>query len=80
MVIQWLQIVRVYTKTPGQKADKERPYTVFAGGTVEDICRLVHKDFVEKLRFARLWRESGVPITVSRHEAVRDHDIIELHI
>ncbi len=80
LIFDWLGIVRVYTKTPGGKPELQRPYTVFSGGTVGDICTLVHKDFAENLKFARLWRGSRDPVTVSRGETVRDGDVVELHI
>ncbi|MFW6137709.1 MAG: GTPase [Spirochaetota bacterium] len=80
ILYQWLQIVRVYTKAPGEKPDLGRPYTVFAGQTVEDICYLIHKDFIENFRYARMWRAKDDPITVSRTEPVQDGDILELHI
>ena len=80
MIFQWLKVVRIYTKAPGEKVDRDRPYTVFSGQSVGDICELIHKDFSEKLRFARLWRQKGAPITVSRNELVQDGDILELHI
>jgi ribosome-interacting GTPase 1 len=80
MLFRWLGIVRVYTKAPGQKPDLKRPYTVFAGQTVGDICALIHKDFLRNLRFARLWRGTENPITVSRNETVQDGDVLELHI
>jgi ribosome-interacting GTPase 1 len=80
MIFQWLKIIRVYTKIPGKKPDMGHPYTVFEGQTVEDICALVHRDFFDNLRFARLWRERKEPITVSRSEKVCDGDILELHI
>jgi ribosome-interacting GTPase 1 len=79
-VVDWLGIVRVYTKIPGGKPELERPFTVFTGGTVGDVCALVHKDFSEHLKFARLWRGSADPVTVSKNEAVRDGDIVELHM
>ena len=80
ILFDWLRIVRVYTKTPGEKPDLGRPYTVFAGQTVADICTLIHKDFAENLRFARLWRDSPHPITVSPQEPVQDRDVLELHL
>jgi len=80
MLFHWLKIVRVYTKTPGEKAEMDRPFTVFSGQNVGDICTLVHKDFAENLKFARLWRRSDKPITVSREELVEDGDILELHM
>jgi ribosome-interacting GTPase 1 len=80
MLFEWLEIVRVYSKAPGKKPELQKPYTVFAGQTVGDICSLIHKDFLQNLRFARMWRGSDKPVTVSKHEIVRDRDIVELHL
>jgi ribosome-interacting GTPase 1 len=80
MLFEWLGVVRVYTKAPGKKPELEKPYTVFAGQTVGDICSLIHKDFLQNLRFARMWRGSDKPLTVSKNETVQDRDILELHI
>ena len=80
VLFEWLGIVRVYSKAPGKKPELEKPYTVFAGQTVGDICSLIHKDFLQNLRFARMWRGSDKPLTVSKHEAVQDRDILELHL
>ena len=64
----------------GKKAEIKKPYTVFSGQTVGDVCRLVHQDFYDSLQFARLWRHGGKPMTVSKHELVQDEDVIELHL
>jgi ribosome-interacting GTPase 1 len=42
----------------------------------------VHKDFAEKLKFARLYRLSGEPsgLMVDRTHVVEDKDILEFHI
>ena len=80
LMFSWLGIVRVYTKAPGKKAEIKKPYTVFSGQTVGDVCRLVHQDFYDSLQFARLWRHGGKPMTVSKHELVQDEDVIELHL
>ena len=78
-LVRWLRIVRVYTKHPGQKVDLQKPYTLFAGNTVGEVCAHIHKDFAEKLRFARLWRGGAGPLTVSRDEPLEDRDVLELH-
>jgi len=80
MLFEWLGVVRVYTKAPGKRPELAKPYTVFAGQNVGDICSLIHKDFLQNLRFARMWRGSDKPITVSKHEIVQDRDILELHL
>lgn len=79
-LFRFLSIVRVYSKTPGKKPELEKPFTLFQGQTVEDVCALVHKDFVANLNFARLWRGNPNPVTVSRDEIVLDGDILELHV
>jgi ribosome-interacting GTPase 1 len=76
----WLRIVRVYTKHPGEKADSGKPYTLFAGATVGELCGRIHKDFAERLAFARLWRGGTGPLTVSRGEVLQDRDVLELHL
>lgn len=54
-----LGVVRVYTKVPGHRAEKSRPFTLRRGQTVADVARLVRRDLVRKLRHARLWGASG---------------------
>jgi uncharacterized protein len=75
-----LRIVRVYTKTPGHPADRERPFTLRQGQTIEHVARLVHKDLANTLRYARVWGKSGFDGQhVGREHKVEDGDVIELH-
>ncbi len=75
-----LGIVRVYTKAPGKPPEKDRPFTLRRGQTVEDVARLVHKDVAHALRYARVWGKSGFDgQQVGREHAVADGDVIELH-
>ena len=75
-----LQIVRVYTKTPGKPFKREKPFTVRAGQTVLDVARMVHKDFAQGLRYARVWgREVFDGQQVGPEHIVADGDIVELH-
>ena len=77
-----LDIVRVYTKVPGKKAELNAPYVLRRGLTVQDAARLVHKDFAEHLKFARLFRRAGGHdgLMVERSHVVEDEDILEFHI
>jgi len=77
-----LRIVRVYTKAPGKKADLISPFVLRRGQTVLDAARLVHKDFAENLKFARLFRPGGARdgLLVERTHLVEDRDILEFHI
>lgn len=81
-VFDMLGIVRVYTKAPGHKADMSAPFVLRRGQTVLDGARLVHRDFAEHLKFARLYRGSGGHdgSMVERTHVVEDGDVLEFHI
>ena len=78
---QILDIIRVYTKTPGQKPDFNDPIILDRGSTMEDAASEVHKDFRAKLKYARVWgsgKHDG--IMVKRDHILQDGDVIELHV
>jgi ribosome-interacting GTPase 1 len=80
-IFEMLDIIRVYTKTPGQKADTSDPIVLARGSTLEDAATEVHKDFTARLKFARVWgsgKHDGV--MVKRDHVLHDGDIIELHM
>ena len=79
-VFSALGIVRVYTKPPGQPADRTRPFIVRRGNTVADVARLVHPDVARSLKFARLWGSGAFDgQQVGPDHAVADGDVVELH-
>jgi small GTP-binding protein len=76
-----LDIIRVYTKTPGQKADLIDPIVLPSGSTLQDAAASVHKDFAASLKYARIWgsgKHDG--IMAKRDHVLADGDIIELHL
>jgi len=76
-----LQVVRVYTKSPGKPADNDKPFTVRRGDTVLDVAKLVHKDIARDLKFARMWGSEVFDGQQVGHEhLVADGDLIELHV
>jgi ribosome-interacting GTPase 1 len=75
-----LEIVRIYTKIPGEPADMTRPFTLRRGATVHDVAVLVHKDIAAGLRFARIWGPSGFDgAHAGPDHVVADGDVVELH-
>ena len=77
---QMLDIIRVYTKTPGQQPDLNDPIILNRGGTLGDAAASVHKDFRARLKYARLWGSGKHDGTmVKRDHILQDGDIIELH-
>jgi len=76
-----LDVVRVYTKPPGGKADLTEPYVVRRGSTVGDVAETVHKDFARNLKFAQVWGSGKFDgQRVRRDYILQDGDIVELHI
>ena len=76
-----LRVVRVYSKIPGKKAEKDSPFALRVGSTVMDMAKAVHKDFSEKLQYARVWNASGLDgLRVNRDYVLADEDVVELHI
>jgi len=81
---QWLfdalEIVRVYTKLPGKPADMAEPYTLPMGSTVLDAVRVVHREFVDRLKYVRIWgsgRFEGQQVPADHR--LSDRDVIEIH-
>jgi ribosome-interacting GTPase 1 len=76
-----LKVIRIYSKIPGKKAEFDSPFTLAKGSTVMDMARHVHKDFAEKLRFARIWSKNKYDgQRVNRDCTLEDEDVLELHI
>jgi small GTP-binding protein len=53
-----LGFMRVYLKPQSEAADLEEPLIVRRGSSVEDVCRKLHRDFVNRFRYARVWGHS----------------------
>jgi hypothetical protein len=75
-----LNLIRVYTKPPDGEPSK-RPLVVPKDSKVADVARIVHKDFEERLKFARVWGATKFPgQQVSKDYILHDRDILELHV
>jgi ribosome-interacting GTPase 1 len=79
MVYDKLDIVRIYSRPPGKEPNMNAPFVMRRGGTVEDFAEKVHKDFVENLKFARVWGHGVFDgQQVGRDHVLHDGDIVEL--
>jgi small GTP-binding protein len=54
-IYQRLGFMRVYLRPQGEEADLEEPLIVRSGSTVEDVCRKLHRDFIDRFRYAKVW-------------------------
>lgn len=79
-LFRMLGVIRVYTKAPGRRADKSVPYVFRRGITVEEVAAVVHKDFAERLKYARVWGSRTYEgQMVQREHVLDDGDVLELH-
>jgi ribosome-interacting GTPase 1 len=80
-IFERLEILRVYTKTPGKKADFEDPVILKIGSTLLDAARTIHKDFAHNLKYARIWG-AGVydGQMVQKDFVLLDGHVVEFHI
>jgi ribosome-interacting GTPase 1 len=81
VVFEQLEIIRVYSKPPGKKPDLDRPFVLPKGSTVEDMAAKVHRDFLDKLKAARVWGSADFDgQMVARDYALADGDVVELRL
>jgi ribosome-interacting GTPase 1 len=80
-VFDRLDLIRVYSKPPGQEPNYDAPFVMKSGGTVGEFARKVHQDFYHNLKSARVWG-SGVfdGQMVGREHVLNDEDVVELRI
>ena len=82
LIYKKLKIIRIYLKEFNKKADMDEPLIMWQGSTLRDLCLKLHKDFVDKFKFAKIWGSSRFPgqhITKLSYE-LKDKDIVELRM
>lgn len=79
-LFEMLDVIRIYSKEPGRPVDREKPFILPAGSTVEELARHIHKDLAANLKYARVWGEQtydGQQVRGSYR--LHDRDIVEIH-
>ena len=80
-IFKELEIIRVYTKEPGKPPVLADPLILKRGSTVLDAAREIHKDFEQKLKYAKVWGSTKFEgQRVERDYKLQDKDIVEFHI
>lgn len=57
-IYEKLGFMRVFLKPQNGVADLEEPLIIRTGSSVADICRKLHRDFISRFRYARVWGRS----------------------
>ena len=74
-------IIRVYTKIPGKEPNRAAPFVLPKMTTLEELAGKIHKDFVSKLKFAKIWGTSVFDgQMVQKDYLLQDGDVVEMHI
>ncbi|MDD5112339.1 MAG: GTP-binding protein [Candidatus Altiarchaeota archaeon] len=58
-IFQKLDLMKVYLKKQGAKADFEEPLVVRRHSTIEDVGRNLHSSFLDKFLYAKVWGKSA---------------------
>ena len=77
-----LKLISIYLKEVGKKADLEIPLIMNKDCTIRDVCGKLHRDFITKFKYARVWGKSarfdGQMLRL-KHRLL-DGDVVELHL
>ncbi|MBI5266112.1 MAG: 50S ribosome-binding GTPase [candidate division Zixibacteria bacterium] len=80
-VFEVMNIMRVYTKHIGEEPKLVDPVILRRGGTVADAALAIHKEFLAKLKFAKVWGPGKFDGQRVQHDfELTDGDVIEFHI
>ncbi|XP_050432762.1 developmentally-regulated GTP-binding protein 2 [Adelges cooleyi] len=77
---QYLSLIRVYTKKPGQPPDFDDCLILRKGVTVEHVCHSIHRTLTEQFKYALVWGTSTKysPQRVGLHHIMHDEDVIQV--
>ncbi len=82
LIFQRMYFMRVYLKEPKKEADMFKPLIIRSGSAIRDVCEKLHKDFVARFKFARVWGSStkfpGQKLMLNH--TLQDKDILEIHL
>lgn len=75
-----LDIIRIYTKSPGSPPDLEEAILLKKGSTVRDLCLKIHKSMIDTFKGAQVWGRSvtrqGQVVKISH--PLSDEDVVTI--
>jgi small GTP-binding protein len=82
LIFKKLNLIRIYMKEPGKDADLDIPLIIEKGSSVRGVCSKLHRDFVDKFKFCRVWGPSAKfpGQKLSLRHVMKDNDILEIHL
>ncbi|MBI5389963.1 GTP-binding protein [Candidatus Woesearchaeota archaeon] len=82
-IYRQLRFIRIYCKEVGKPADMNIPLIMREGTTLRRMCERLHKDFVSKFSYARVWGSSSKfpgQQWSKLDKELHDGDVVELHL
>ncbi len=82
LIFEKMDFMRVFMKEPRKEADMKEPLIIKRNSTIGDVCNKLHKDFVKKFKFARIWGKSAKfpGQRLMTNHTLQDQDILEIHM
>ena len=79
-ILDTLNLIRLYLRPQRGEADFEEPLIVPCGSTVGAVCKILHQEFVDGFRFARVWGTSSKHAgqMVGMSHILSDEDILTI--
>jgi len=77
----WKNIKKIRIQTRSKGVLAEKPVILKMSSTVEDLARLIHKDFVKNFKYAKIWGASAKfeGQQVGLAHLLKDNDIVEIY-
>ncbi|MBI4141326.1 GTP-binding protein [Candidatus Woesearchaeota archaeon] len=83
LIFDRLNFIRVYLKEINKKPDLDVPLILKNGATIRSVCMHIHKDFVKKFRFVKIWGKSAKfegQQFKNLDKVLCDGDVVEIHL
>ncbi len=81
MIFEKLSLIRVYTKDYKKPVNFDEPMILKKGARIRDVCLSIHRDFVKRFRYAKVWGSSKFPGQKQGLEyELKDRDIVQLFL
>ena len=80
-IFRKLDLIRVYTKQPNEKPSST-PLALKKGSTVHDVAGQIHRDFIDRFKYAKVWGHSAKypGMRVGPEHRLEDGDVVEIHL
>ena len=80
-IFELLGVVRIYTKEPGSEPAKV-PVVAREGVTVGNLAKMIHNDFFNRFKYARIWGPSAKfdKEKVGLDRELKDGTVIQIYV